>query len=53
MSIPTLDQLIAAGEVLITWGLWIIAYGVITMLIGLVIIVVLNMIANKPIKFIK
>jgi hypothetical protein len=53
MGIPTLEQLILAAEVLVTWGFWIIVYGAITMLIGLVIIVVLNMIANNKIKFIK
>lgn len=47
MSIPTLDQLIAAGEALITWGFWIIVYGVITMLIGLVIICIVAILNNK------
>ena len=41
------------GEVLITWGFWAIVYGAITMCIVLEIIVVLNMIDNKPVKFIK
>jgi hypothetical protein len=38
MSIPTLEQLKAAAEVSITWGFWMIVYGSITMLIGLVLI---------------
>lgn len=53
MRIPTPDELIAAGDVLITWGFWIIVYGVVTMLIGLMIIVIIA-ICDKPItKFIK
>lgn len=42
MSMPTLDELRTAGEVLITWGFWAIVYGVITMCIGLGIIVLCN-----------
>lgn len=54
MSIPTWDQLIAAGQALITWGFWIIVYGVITMLIGLVIIGSVAILNNKKVvKFIK
>jgi hypothetical protein len=53
MSIPTLEQLRVAGEVLITWGFWIIVYGTITMLIGLMIVVIIA-IYDKPVtKFIK
>lgn len=54
MSILTWDQLIAAAEVLITWGFWIIVYGTITMLIGLVIIVSVAILNNKQtVKIIK
>jgi len=54
MSIPTWDQLIAAGEALITWGFRIIVSGVITILIGLVIIVAVAILSNKQtVKIIK
>lgn len=49
----TPEELIEFGKVLVTWGFWIIVYGLITMLIGLVIIGIIA-ICNKPItKFIK
>ena len=47
MSIPTLDQLIAAGAALFKWGLSIVLYGFITMLIGLVIIGAVAILNNK------
>ena len=54
MSIPILDQLIAAGEALITWGFWIIVYGIITMCIGLIIIGIIAIFNNKStVKIIK
>ena len=53
MSMPTLDQLIAAGEALITWGFWIIVYGLVTMLIGILIIGAIDIYNSKSVKFIK
>ena len=54
MSIPTLDQLIASGEAFITWGFWIIVYGIITMCIGVIIIGIIAIFNNKSIvKIIK
>jgi len=54
MSMPTLEELRAAGEVLVTWGFWVIVYGVITMCIGLVIIGAVAILNNKKVvKFIK
>jgi hypothetical protein len=54
VSIPTLEELQAAGEVLVTWGFWIIVYGAVTMLIGLIIIGIIAILNDKPAtKFIK
>jgi len=54
MSMPTPEQLRAGAEVLITWGFWIIVYGFVTMLIGLVIIGAVAILNNKStIKIIK
>lgn len=54
MIMPTLDQLLAAGVTLFKWGLGIVIYGFITMLIGLIIITAIAMYSNKSeIKFIK
>ncbi|WP_271814138.1 hypothetical protein [Clostridium beijerinckii] len=56
MKIPTPDELRAVGEVLVTWGFWIIVYGAITMCIGLAIIVILKIleILNKQnIKYLR
>lgn len=50
MRIPTYDQLILAGESLMKWGFWFVVYGAIAMIIGLVIILIVNDIANKPVK---
>ena len=53
MSMPTLDELRSAGEVFVTWGFWAIVYGLVTMSIGLGIIIAINVIGNKPVKFFK
>ena len=42
MSMPTLDELRAAAEVFIQWGFGFIAFGAITMLIGFLILVCLD-----------
>lgn len=49
MSMPTPEQWRALGEVLITWGFWVIVYGIITMLIGFVILVCLDITTIKKI----
>lgn len=42
------------GEVLITWGFWAIVYGIVTMCIGFVILVCLDItVIKKVVKFIK
>ncbi len=53
MSMPTLDQLKAAAEILITWGFWAIVYGAITISIGSAIIFIVTVVENKPVKFIR
>lgn len=53
MRIPTPDELKAAGEVLVTWGFWIIVYGAITMCIGLAIIVILEILNKQNIKYLR
>lgn len=53
MSMPTPEEWIKFGEVMITWGFWAIVYGAITMCIGLVIILIVHVLENKQAKFIK
>lgn len=53
MRIPALDELKAAGEVLITWGFWIMIYGAITMCIGLAIIIIVEILYKQSIKYLR
>ena len=41
------------GEVLITWGFWIIVYGAITIFIGLIIIVLVEIFNKQSIKYLR
>ena len=50
MIIPTLEQMKAVAEVLITWGFWIIVYGAITMFIGLALIIIISAMNNKQLN---
>lgn len=53
MSIPSWDNLIAAGEELLKWGIGVAIYLIITISVGLIILAAIS-IYNKPVtKFIK
>ena len=54
MKIPTAEQWVEFGRVMITWGFWAIVYGIITICIGLIIIGIIASLNNKQtIKIIK
>jgi hypothetical protein len=53
MNIPTLEEIKAGIEVLITWGIWFVIYVIITLAILSIILVAINVIENRPVKFIK
>lgn len=54
MSIPTADQWRAFGETIATWGFGIVIFGLVTMLIGVIVIGALLFYDYKSeIKFIK
>lgn len=53
MRIPMPNELKAIGEVLVTWGFWIIVYGAITMFVGLVIITIVEMFNKQSVKYLE
>lgn len=50
MRMPTSEEWRALGEVLATWGLWIIVCGIITMCIALIIIAFCDMRTIKMVR---
>lgn len=53
MRIPTPEQWVEFGRVMMTWGFWIIVYGLVTMLIGLIIIGIIDICDKPATRFIK
>jgi nitric oxide reductase large subunit len=45
-----IEQLKAVGETLIQWGFWIMIYGMVTIIIGLVIIIVCNKLTSRSFR---
>ena len=52
MSMPTPEEWIEFGKVLITWGSYAMLYGAITIVIGLAIVLVFNGQLNKAFHYI-